>query len=94
MATKLQIMQAERVRSCIVFLRGQRVMLDRDIAEVYGVSPKRLKEQVRRNRERFPKDFMFQLNRAEAKFLRSQNAALGQGGYSKYAPTRSPNTAR
>jgi hypothetical protein len=49
----------------ILLLRGLRVMLDADLAEVYGVSTKRLNEQVRRNRDRFPADFMFQLDAAE-----------------------------
>ncbi len=58
----------------ILVIRGQRVMLDRDLAEVYGVSTKRLNEQVRRQRDRFPQDFMFQLTEAEAFNLRSQSA--------------------
>ena len=50
-------------------IRGQRVMLDADLAEVYGVSTKRLNEQVKRNRDRFPKDFIFRLTPAEAKSI-------------------------
>lgn len=64
-------------------------MLDRDLAELYGVSVKRLNEQVKRNRDRFPDDFMFRLSRGEAKAIamaRSQNATLKQGAHSKYAP--------
>ena len=50
----------ELIINKIYFLRGQKVMLDRDLAELYGVETKKLKEQVRRNIERFPNDFMFQ----------------------------------
>ncbi|MFY9978818.1 MAG: ORF6N domain-containing protein [Candidatus Sulfotelmatobacter sp.] len=53
------------VESRVIFLRHQRVMLDADIAELYGVPVKRLNEQVKRNRERFPSDFMFQLTEKE-----------------------------
>ncbi len=72
----------------ILLLRGQRVMLDSDLADLYGVSTKRLNEQVRRNIRRFPADFMFQLSPDEAIALRSQNATLeaGRGKYRKYLP--------
>ncbi len=72
----------------IYFIRGQRVMLDSDLAKIYGVSTKRLNEQVSRNRKRFPEDFMFQLTKEEADSLRSQNATLdsGRGKYRKYLP--------
>jgi ORF6N domain-containing protein len=63
----------------ILLLRGQRVMLDSDLADLYGVSTKRLNEQVRRNIQRFPADFMFQLSPDEAVALRSQNATLEAG---------------
>ena len=55
----------ERVESRILTLRGQKVMIDRDLAELYGVTTKRLREQIRRNSGRFPEDFLFQLSRAE-----------------------------
>jgi len=69
-------------------VRGAKVMLDSDLATLYGVSPKRLNEQVKRNRRRFPRDFMFQVNAGEARALRSQNATLnvGRGRHRKYAP--------
>uniref|UniRef100_UPI0026297394 ORF6N domain-containing protein n=1 Tax=uncultured Eudoraea sp. TaxID=1035614 RepID=UPI0026297394 len=54
--------------------RGKKVMLDRDLAELYGVETKRLKEQVRRNIERFPDDFMFELSKSEFTSWRSQFA--------------------
>jgi len=67
--------------------RGQKVMLDSDLAELYGVENRRLKEQVRRNIIRFPEHFMFELTKEEYNIiLRSQNATLGQGRYSKYLP--------
>jgi len=60
-------------------------MLDRDIAELYGVETKRLKEQVKRNIERFPEDFMFELSTKEHENLRSQNATSSWGG-TRYIP--------
>ena len=63
--TKTLVPTNTPIDSKILVLRGQRVMLDADIAGLYGVTTSRLKEQVRRNRERFPEDFMFQLTRAE-----------------------------
>ncbi|SFS39946.1 ORF6N domain-containing protein [Sphingobacterium wenxiniae] len=67
--------------------RGQKVMLDSDLAELYGVETRRLKEQVRRNIIRFPDRFMFELTKEEYDIiLRSQNATLEQGRYSKYLP--------
>jgi len=72
----------ERVLAAIHVIRGQRVMLDSDLAMLYGVSTGRLNEQVRRNHERFPGDFMFQLSAAEVARLRSQIAISkpGRGG--------------
>ena len=64
----------ERVENRILTIRGHRVMLDADLAEVYGVPTKRLNEAVRRNAARFPEDFPFQLNADEAETLRSQFA--------------------
>ena len=57
-------------------LRGQRVILDRELAAIYGSTTKRLNEQVKRNRDRFPEDFMFQLTTDEAERSRSQFATL------------------
>ena len=61
----------------IYTIRGQRVMLDRDLAELYGVKAIALRQQVRRNVDRFPKDFLFQLNRREIGSLVSQNVIAG-----------------
>ncbi len=65
---------AEEIEPLILTMRGCRVILDIDLAELYGVSPKRLNEQVKRNRGRFPEDFMFQLNNQEVTQMRSQFA--------------------
>jgi hypothetical protein len=63
-------------------------MIDSDLAELYGVETKRLKEQVNRNLDRFPSHFMFELTMEENEILRSQNATLktGRGAHSKYLP--------
>jgi phage regulator Rha-like protein len=75
------------VEARILFLRHQRVILDADIAELYGVPVKRLNEQVKRNQERFPSDFMFQLNQKEHDILRSQNATSSwKHGGRRYRP--------
>ena len=67
-------------------VRGQAVILDSDLAALYGVPVKRLNEQVRRNRKRFPEDFVFQLSWSEAQISRSQNATLKHGYNIKYRP--------
>lgn len=59
------LLPIERIEQKILWIRGQKVMIDVDLAEIYGVTPKRLREQVRRNRARFPEDFMFQLSKEE-----------------------------
>lgn len=75
------------IESKIYLVRGHKVMIDADLADMYGVETKRLKEQVRRNIERFPEDFMFELTKEEAEGLsRSQNATLNRGGNIKYLP--------
>src|SRR5215813_4541508 len=80
---------ALRVDSRILHLRDHKVILDSDLAELYRVSVKRLNEQVKRNRERFPTDFLFRLTAKEFESLRSQNATSGRGGrrYLPYAFT-------
>ncbi len=67
-------------------IRGQKVMLDRDLAELYGVATKHLKRQVRRNLGRFPEDFMFELTMEEAENSRSRSGTLKQGENIKYLP--------
>ena len=77
----------ERVENWILSIRGHRVMLDADLAELYGVPTKRLNEAVRRNAARFPEDFMFQLNWEEARKLsRSRFVTLKRGQNPKYRP--------
>ena len=70
----------------IYYIRNQKVMLDSDLAELYGVDTKRLKEQVKRNIERFSAHYMFELTKEEAEASRSQNAALKRGENIKYLP--------
>ncbi len=74
------------IQNQIYQIRELNVMLDRDLADLYGVETKQLKRQVRRNIERFPKDFMFELTSEEHRILRSQFGTLKQGGHSKYPP--------
>ena len=79
---------AEQISRAILILRGQRVLQDCELAALYGVSTKRFNEQVRRNRKRFPGDFMFQLTAEEFSSLRSQFATLktGRGQHRKFLP--------
>jgi len=70
----------------IVRLRGQAVILDFDLATLYGVTVKRLNQQVTRNQERFPDDFCFQLTESEWRSLRLQNETLKRGQHRKYMP--------
>lgn len=78
-----------KIGNLIHVVRGQRVMLDEDLAVLYGVKTKHLNEAVRHNLSRFPEDFMFQLSRDEARLLRSRYSTLevsGRGLYRKYWP--------
>ena len=79
----LQLPIESKVESLIRVIRGQQVMLDRDLAELYGVETRRLNEQVKRNIERFPEDFMFQLTSNEFDNLKSQIAISSWGGVRK-----------
>jgi ORF6N domain len=85
---KALLIPDEVVMNKIYFIRGQKIMLDKDLAELYDVETKRLKEAVRRNIDRFPSDFMFELSPKEWESLRSQFATLkiGRGQHSKYMP--------
>jgi len=76
----------EVITSKIYLIRGNKVMLDADLAELYGVETRRLKEQVKRNKERFPERYMFELTMEEAEASRSQNATLKRGQNIKYLP--------
>lgn len=79
----------ERITRAILLIRGQKVMLDSDLAELYGVETKALNRAVRRNIRRFPEDFMIQLSSDEAERLRCQIGTSKQGGrrYRPYAFT-------
>src|SRR5688500_11889110 len=70
------LLHEEDIASHIYFIRGQKVMLDSDLAQIYGVETKVLNQAVKRNEKRFPKDFMFQLTEAEWNNLRSQFVTL------------------
>src|SRR4029077_5865916 len=85
--TKTAIVVASRVDSKIFVLRGQRVILDRDLAELYGVQVRHLNQQAKRNAKRFPPAFRFQLSPHEFKILRSQNVISSEGhGGTRYRP--------
>jgi len=75
----------EVVMNKIYLIRGQKVMIDRDLAELYGVENKQLKRAVRRNEKRFPADFMFELNKGELENLRSQ-IGTSSWGATRYVP--------
>jgi len=77
---------SEVIEQKIFLVRGHKVMLDRDLAELYGVMTKNLNKAVRRNIERFPEDFMLELTKEEHQILRFQFGTLEQGKYSKYLP--------
>jgi len=84
-----KILMISDVGSLIITIRNQKVIVDRDLAEIYGVQTRRLNEQVKRNPERFPEDFMFQLTKEEVDYWlrsRSQIAILKRGKNIKYLP--------
>jgi len=86
MENQKSFVPAERIEQSILLIRGQKVMLDTDLAVLYGVDAKQLKRAVRRNISRFPKDFMFELTKDEHQSLRSQFGTLKRGEHSKYLP--------
>ena len=67
-----EIVTLNNISNCVYVIRGQQVMLDTDLAEIYGYEVKKLNQQVKRNITRFPEDFMFQLNRDEVDLVKSQ----------------------
>ena len=83
---KSAIASVERIENSILLLRGHKVMLDRDLAALYDVTTGNLNKAVRRNLDRFPQDFMFQLNSEEAESLRFQFGSLNRGQHFKYLP--------
>ncbi|MCX6211300.1 MAG: ORF6N domain-containing protein [Bacteroidetes bacterium] len=76
----VKLVEEEKIMNKIHVIRNHKVMLDFDLAEMYGVETKRLNEQLKRNLKRFPKDFMFTLSEKETQHLRSQNATSSWGG--------------
>ncbi|MDD5382235.1 MAG: ORF6N domain-containing protein [Candidatus Margulisbacteria bacterium] len=82
----MKLIKTREIQSLIIELRGRRVILDLDLAEIYCVSPKRLREQVRRNKERFPQDFMFQLTENEKQEVAAFCGNLKQLKYSPKPP--------
>ena len=82
-ATTRANLSPDKIQRCILTMRGVQVILDRDLAELYGVPVKRLNEQVRRNMDRFPDGFMFQLSASEFADLKSQIATSSWGGVRK-----------
>jgi phage regulator Rha-like protein len=92
MAKGIQIIESalpisgEEIEHTILLIRGQKVMLDRDLARLYGVQTKILNKAVSRNLDRFPADFMFQLTPEEHDSLRFQFGTLKRGQHSKYLP--------
>ncbi len=83
MSKKSSLVLHERIENKILFIRGTKVMLDRDLAKLYGVQTNQLTRQVRRNLSRFPDDFMFQLTREEFINLKCQFGASSWGGTRK-----------
>jgi len=86
MKNNLEIIQEQEIVSKIYFIRGCKVMLDNDLAILYGVETKQLKRSVKRNLKRFPVDFLFELTKEEYNSLRFQFGTLKRGGHSKYLP--------
>jgi hypothetical protein len=89
------LIPAERIEKAIYLIRGEKVILDRDLADLYGVPTKAFNQAVKRHKDRFPPDFMFQLTMQEAREwwseetasrLRSQNVTLKRGQHIKYRP--------
>jgi hypothetical protein len=81
-----ELIPVERIENKILLIRGHKVMLDRDLASLYGVTTGNFNKAVRRNMKRFPDDFMFQLTRAEYHSLRFHFGILKKGEHSKYLP--------
>ncbi|MHC4455108.1 MAG: ORF6N domain-containing protein, partial [Planctomycetota bacterium] len=85
--TEKTLVPQEIIEGKILLIKGKKIMLDSDLAMLYGVETKQLTRQVRRNIDRFPNDFMFQLSRDEYnELLRCQFGTLKRGQYSKYLP--------
>ena len=86
MSEQQELITTDNIQSLVYVIRGQQVMLDSDLARIYGYDVKRLNEQVKRNINRFPEDFMFQLTNEEVKNLWSQNATANMNSMSRSMP--------
>jgi hypothetical protein len=86
MSERNSLHQPEEIEQVILLIRGQRVMLDRDLAALYGVTTKNLNKSVQRNLDRFPQEFLFQLPADDAEDLRFQFATLKRGQHFRYLP--------
>lgn len=86
MADGLPFISSEQLERSILLIRGERVILDSVLADLYEVEVKQIKRQVRRNIDRFPEDFMFELSKQEYYSLRSHFGTLKRGEHSKYLP--------
>ncbi len=86
MPDKVLPIPVERIEQTILLVRGHKVILDEDLAALYGVKTKVLNQAVRRNKERFPKDFMFRLTEEELEILRSQSVTSRSWGGRRYPP--------
>ena len=87
-----EVVPVERIAGCIYLIRGQKVMLDADLAVLYGVETRAFNQAVKRNPDRFPEDFMFRLTSEETASLRSQNVISSWGGR-RHPPYALPNRA-
>lgn len=86
MEGKSELLTVDNIQKCVYIIRGQQVMLDTDLAQIYGYEVKRLNQQVKRNIRRFPEDFMFQLNENEVEELRLQNVTANINAMSRAMP--------
>ncbi len=86
MGEKTEILTVDKLQNRVYVIRGQQVMLDTDLAEIYGYEVKRLNQQVKRNISRFPKDFMFQLTESDLEHLRLQNVTANINSMSRTMP--------
>ena len=80
------VIPVDQIESIILLIRGQKVIVSRDLAQLYGVTTGNLNKAVKRNIDRFPNDFMFQLTAEEYKALKFQFGILEKGQHSKYLP--------
>jgi hypothetical protein len=85
-STQSTLISAEHIEGAILLIRGHKVLLDRDLAALYSVATKNLNKAVKRNFDRFPSDFMFQLTAEEADFVRFQIGTLQKGLHLRYLP--------